>query len=180
MSTANTIVVKVILLFRRAQETASIISNVIRQIGVLTRFPRQEELEVYLETLSADLENLLLANAIDAIKVSFADEAVEIQLVSPKHYRERDEIDLSLLEMVPVKTESLSLEMFSSNPELIRLGTMEKMEASAPNSVTILFSTTSGRDEIDLPVEAQQDWLTEANSSEIERASVEDLIDFLS
>lgn len=180
MNTNNIIKVKVLMLFRSVEETADIVCNVLQKVGTLVHFPNQKELDTFLKFFSSRLEIFLLANAIDSIRIVFSGEIVEIDFVNPKHAMEKDEIDLSLLELVPIVTKEIGIELITSNPGLIKAGTFEEIKESAPSSITVVLNAKGLNSNKEAEAtEPQADWLSELNRMEIDRAGSEDVIDFL-
>lgn len=100
------------LAFRRPAESSKLILEFIRQIGQLTSFQYQATLDKLLEKMTEPLSTLVSLQLINGLAVCFEGEVFRLELHYQHDFDHQDQIDLTLLTLVPLQSNQLQLIFF--------------------------------------------------------------------
>ncbi len=115
-------------------EAAQILVNTLDRLAQLTAFPGRQELGEALLGSQKCLTTMLAAQLLHAVEVCFAGEVLRITfLYFPDPEGREDNLDLSILQYTPLKTEEMEIRFRVTEPEFARfLGIEEVEELSMP------------------------------------------------
>lgn len=116
--------------FKNPNQAARLLMDIVQQVGAQTGFQEQAVLEKALAAMNEPLVRLLSARAIDRLEIRSEHLTVRLDLQFNDSPEDSDEIDLSMLELVPLETDTLELWVFAHDPQFAKyvgFGEIEKL-----------------------------------------------------
>jgi hypothetical protein len=134
--------------FRKQDEAASLIMGKLSEIARMINLPNFDTVSKRLGGVQTELVNLLSIHALSHVDVVFKDECIRLSMAyySPP---EDEDLDLSLLKLVPVKAEKMVIKLAIPDQSNIQFIAMEKLSSLLPDQVEVRIVDQDGVDYLD-------------------------------
>ena len=117
------------LMFKSTDESVDLLISYFADIAIATQFPETEALLKYMESVREAISNLIVLQLITQVEVCFAQESFHLVFYFCHDAFAENDIDLSLLEMLSITAEHLTIRFYTNDEKNARLLGFQEIEA---------------------------------------------------